>query len=85
MPMEICKKVLKICARYVRPGGLITYSTNQTAMDQRNPFADFLMRLAGWGDYKTDRESAKITTDTVPQYMSQFFDDRSLPVAFASS
>jgi hypothetical protein len=54
-------------------------------MDQRNPFADFLMRLAGWGDYKTDRESAKITTDTVPQYMSQFFDDRSLPVAFASS
>ena len=76
MPMEMCKKILRICARYVHAGGLIIYSTNQTAMKQWDPFTDFLMRLAGWvQDYKTEHESAKIATDAGLQYVSQFFDE----------
>jgi len=76
LPMEICVKILKWSAHYLRPGGIIIYSTNQVIMPAWDPFTDFLMRLAGWHmDYKRDEESASLAERSGLRYVTQFFDD----------
>jgi SAM-dependent methyltransferase len=76
MPMDISIKILKTLKRYCRKGGMIIYSTNQLAMIEADPLADFFMRLAGWTmDYKTDEESIMIGELAGWKYKDQFFDD----------
>jgi len=73
---EICLKIIKLAARYLRPGGILIHSTNQVVMSEWDPLTDFLMRLAGWCmDYKTDVESATLTREAGLHYITQFFDE----------
>ncbi len=73
---EVCLKLIKLAARYLRPGGILIYSTNQVVMPEWDPLTDFLMRLGGWCmDYKTDEESAALAKEAGLEYINQFFDE----------
>jgi SAM-dependent methyltransferase len=76
LPMDIHIRLLRQMKSFCRPGGLIFSSTNQVAMVEKDPFTDFLMRLAGWQmAYKTDEEVAQAAVCAGWEYVDQFFDD----------
>ncbi len=76
LPMDIHIRLLRQMKPFCRPGGLIFSSTNQVAMVEKDPFTDFLMRLAGWRmDYKTNAEVAEAAVRAGWEYERQFFDD----------
>ncbi len=68
-------KMLRRMRQYVRPGGLIIFSTVTTNMLFDDPLADFIMRLHGWRmDYKTKAENVRMAEDAGLHVQDIFFD-----------
>ncbi len=73
---RVSKAVLRSAAPYVRPGGLVIYSTALHQMVIDDPLTDFLMRLTGWSmTYKSEQETEELATALGWQIRGRFFDE----------
>lgn len=73
---RISRTVLRSVAPYVRPGGLVIYSTTLHQMVIDDPLTDFLMRLSGWHmTYKSEQDSDELATAVGWRVKGRFFDE----------
>jgi SAM-dependent methyltransferase len=73
---RVSRNVLRSAVPYVRPGGLVVYSTALHQMVFDDPLTDFLMRLAGWHmSYKSVQESEGLATALGWRVVGRFFDE----------